>query len=104
MERRNVAGSEQITSDALRTLATNLEEVRTSLDEAGESIEQAEVGGGAFSIYGLDMAAAYPSAHAFGVRDAKSKSAHIETIQDRLRSTAKTWDDAESANTLSVPE
>ena len=97
-----MAGSEQITSDALRTLATNLEEVRASLEAAATAIEQAEVGGAAFSHYGLDMAAAYPSAHAFGAQDAKSKAAHIETIQERLRSTAKTWDDAESANTVSA--
>lgn len=93
-------GTEQITPETLRTLAEQLEEVRSTLDEAGESFEQAEIGGTAFSVYGLDMAAAYPSAHDFAVRDAKSKAAHIETIQERLRSTAQTWERAESSSTV----
>ena len=95
--------SEKITTDALRTLATNLDKVKTALEEAGKKIEEAEIGGAAFSHYGLDMAIAYPSAHDFGVRDAESKAAHIETIQERLRSTAKTWDEAEEASTVGTP-
>jgi hypothetical protein len=98
-----VGGSEQITSDALRTLATNLDSVKKALEEAAAQVEEAEIGGAAFSHYGLDMAIAYPSAKAFAKRDAESKAAHIETIQDRLRSTAKVWDDAEEASTVSGP-
>ena len=94
---------EKITTDALRTLATNLEEVRSALEEAGKEIEEAEIGGAAFSHYGLDMAIAYPSAHAFAKRDAESKAAHIETIQERLRSTAKVWDEAERDSTVGTP-
>lgn len=98
-----MGGSEQITSEALRTLATNLDSVRSALEEAGKQIEEAEIGGGAFSHFGIDMAIAYPSTHSFGTADAESKAAHIETIQERLRSTAKTWDDAEEASTVSGP-
>lgn len=95
-----MGSEERITTDALRTLADSLDEVTKTLKEAGKSIEEAEVGGGSFSFYGIDMAVAYPSAHGFGARDAESKAAHVETIQERLRSTAKTWDDAEAANTM----
>jgi hypothetical protein len=98
-----VTSQERITTDALRKLATDLEKVKSALEEAGKQIEEAEIGGGAFSHYGLDMAIAYPSAHAFGVRDAESKKAHIETIQERLRSTAKVWDEAEKASTIRIP-
>jgi len=96
-----MAGSEQITTEALRTLAEKLDDVAELLKGAGESIEQAEVGGGSFTKYGIDMAIAYPSAHSFGVRDAERKEKRIDTIQERLRSTAKTWDAAEAANTVS---
>jgi Excreted virulence factor EspC, type VII ESX diderm len=93
-------GEEKITTAALRALANNLDEVRNLLKEAGETVENGEVGGSSFSKYGLDMAVAYPSAHSFAVRDAARKEHHIETIQDRLRSTADTWDAAEAANTI----
>ena len=98
-----MTSQERITTDALRKLATDLEKVRSALEEAGKQIEEAEIGGAAFSHYGLDMAIAYPSAHAFGVRDAESKAAHIETIQERLRSTAKVWDEAERESTVRIP-
>ena len=91
---------EKITTDALRALARNLDEVRTMLREAGETIEAGEVGGSSFSKYGVDMAVVYPSAHSFAVRDAARKEHHVETIQERLRSTAATWDAAEAANTV----
>jgi len=94
---------EQITTEALRTLAENLEEVRSVLEEAGTQFEEAEIGGAAFSHYGLDMAIAYPSARDFAKRDAESKAAHIETIQERLRSTAKAWDEAEHDSTVKTP-
>ncbi len=93
-------GEEKITTDALRALANNLDEVRSLLKEAGETVEAGEVGGSSFSKYGLDMAIAYPSAHSFAVRDAARKEHHVETIQERLRSTAATWDAAEAANTV----
>lgn len=95
-----MGGAEQITTDALRKLATSLDQVKAALDEAGRNIEEADIGGGAFSHFGLDMAIAYPSAHDFGKRDAESKAAHIETIQERLRSTAKIWDEADRASTV----
>lgn len=86
---------EDVTPERLRDLAKELDEMLTDLKEAGSLIEEAEIGGAAFSHYGLDMAVAYPSAHAFGVRDAESKHAHVETIQERLRSTAHVWAQAE---------
>ena len=95
-----MSGEEKITTDALRALANNLDEIRTLLREAGETIEAGEVGGSSFTKYGLDMAVAYPSAHSFAVRDAARKEHQVETIQDRLRSTAETWDAAEAANTV----
>lgn len=98
-----MSASETIAADQLRRLADDLDEVRAALDEAGSLLDEAEVGGAAFSFYGLDMAVAYPSAHAFAQRDAESKAAHVETVQERLRSTAKTWDDAEQASTVSGP-
>jgi hypothetical protein len=99
-----VAGAEQITIEALRSLANDLDDVRSALKEAAAQVEEAEIGGGAFTFYGLDMAAAYPSAHAFARRDAESKEAHVETIQDRLRSTAKVWEDAEHQSTIANPQ
>lgn len=98
-----MSGSETIAAGELRRLADNLTEVLAALKEAGRLIEEAEVGGAAFSHYGLDMAIAYPSAHDFGVRDAESKHKHVESIQERLRSTAKAWDEAEQASTVGKP-
>lgn len=95
-----MSDAEKITIEALRKLADELEEVLEALKEAGELIEEAEVGGAAFSHYGLDMAIAYPSAHDFGVRDTESKHKHVESIQERLRSTAKVWEEAEQNSTV----
>jgi hypothetical protein len=103
MSEVSMSGSETVAADQLRKLADDLDEVRSTLEEAARTLEEAEVGGAAFSFYGLDMAVAYPSAHAFATRDAESKAAHVETVQERLRSTAKTWDDAERASTVSRP-
>jgi hypothetical protein len=97
-----VPSEEKITTDALRALASKLDEVRTALDEAGESFEHAEIFGTSFSHYGLEMAAAYPGARDFAVRDAVSKARHVETIQERLRSTAATWDEAEGNNVVTL--
>ncbi len=96
-------GGEDVTPERLRDLADELDEVLTELKEAGSLLEEAEIGGAAFSHYGLDMAIAYPSAHSFAVRDAESKHAHVETVQDRLRSTADVWDKAEQNSTVQHP-
>lgn len=98
-----MTGSEQISSAALRALATNLDGVKSALEAAGTLLEEAEVGGAAFSKYGLDLAVVYPSAQAFAVRDAESKAAHVQTIQERLNSTARVWEEAEQASTIAGP-
>jgi hypothetical protein len=95
-----VPSEEKITTDALRALASTLDEVRETLESAGHDIELGEIGGSSFSKLGLDMAVLYPSAHSFAVRDAERKAAQIESVQERLRSTAETWDRAEEANTV----
>ena len=96
-----MSGEEKITTDALRALATSLDEVRESLEGAAQDIEAGEIGGSSFSKLGLDMGVLYPSAHSFAVRDADRKAKQIESVQERLKSTAETWDRAEEANTVS---
>jgi hypothetical protein len=95
-----MSGSETVAAAQLRLLASNLDEVVGLLESAGKTLEEAEVGGAAFSHYGLDMAVAYPSAKAWAVRDAQSKKTHVESVQERLNSTADAWDQAEQQNTM----
>jgi hypothetical protein len=98
-----MSGSETIAADQLRALADRMDEVTTLLEAAAKTIDDAEVGGAAFSHYGIDMGVAYPSAKAWAARDADSKKTHVESVQDRLRSTALAWDQAEHQSTMSPP-
>ncbi len=90
---------ETVTIEALRKVAENLETVKATLEAAKNSFEQAEVGGAAFSHYGLEMQIAYPITHAFMVRNLEGKVAHVETIMERLKSTASIWEQAEHHST-----
>lgn len=90
--------------DALRTLAAQLDEVKSALDQAHSNVESAELSGGVFSKLGLGMKAVYPTGQRFAAHDAEEQGGQIESIQERLRATADLWDQTEECSTVEVVE
>jgi len=96
-----MSGSETVDPDALRALATQLDSQLTPIFlETLESFEAAEISGPAFSLYGAELALTYPGTQHFAMRDLQTKAQAVQSIIDRLNSTAETWRTAEQHNTV----
>ena len=96
-----MSGSETVVPEELDSLANRLGSTLGPLFEKAQAqLEATEVNGPAFSQYGVELTAEYPTAHEFGLRDLQTKSQNVASIIDRLGSTAKTWSEAESKSTV----
>lgn len=97
-----MSGGIKVDTNALRNLASNLEEVKSSLLSAQTALNGAILDGGVFSELDLGgwMGGAYTRGNTFAAHDAGEQAGQIGSIQDRLHQTAQLWDDTEEANTV----
>ena len=96
-----MGGSETVHPAELRALAGQLDSQLTPIfEKALQAFEAAEIGGPAFSLYGAELAVTYPGTQHFALRDVQTKAEAVQSIIDRLNSTATAWERADSHSTV----
>lgn len=94
------SGQAVFTASAIRALGGKVAALAPMLENVSRSLEDAEVEAEAWSGGGVVLANVYPQVWNFAKDDVKSKSAQLDQIAEKLKSTASTWEQAEQSSTV----
>ena len=94
-------GMEQIVPTSVHAFAEQLDSTLAPLfQEAQEKFGEAtELNGPAFSMDGVELSATYPGVAHLALRDLQTKTEAVQSIIERLHSTAGIWEFTEQAST-----
>lgn len=94
-------GSEQVVPTSVHAFAEQLDASLAPLfQQAQEKFGEAtELNGPAFSQDGVELQATYPGIAHFALRDLQTKTEAVQSLIERLHTTAGIWQFAEQAST-----